>query len=91
MEIDGKIRGRVEACQRLFTVPGFPDLDWFETRQGEFNLWAATLKAGNNDRSSLDYRLRDNPEVRGSICDLLDGLIEELELLQTGTPRSLCA
>lgn len=83
----GKIRRRVEACQNLFSVLKFPDLDWFENRQGEFNLWAATLKAGNNDRSSLDHRLRENPEVHGSICDLLDGLIEELERLQIGTPR----
>ena len=89
MEPPGEICKRTEACQTLFTrclsIPVFTDLDWFENRQGEFNLWAAGLKAASFGRSSLDHRVRDRPEVRESICDLLDGLSEALEdLVQTG-------
>ena len=44
-------------------------------------------------RSSLDHRVRDRPELREMICDLLDGLAEALEnYLETGmccTPQ-LC-
>ncbi len=36
-------------------------------------------------RPSLDYRLRDRPEVRELICDLLEGLSEALtSLLRPG-------
>lgn len=50
-----------------------------------FNIaGVASLHASKNDSSSLDYRLRDKPTVRESICDLLDGLIEEIEKFQTG-------
>jgi hypothetical protein len=89
MEPAEEIRRRTEACQSLFkhylSNPLFSELDWFENRQGEFNLWAASLKAASIGRSSLDYRVRDSPEVRELICDLLDGLSEALEgLLQTG-------
>ena len=89
MEPEGEIRRRTKSCQSLFQRclfnPLFSELDWLENRQGEFNLWAASLKAASIGRSSLDYRVRDSPEVRESICDLLDGLSESLEgLSQTG-------
>ena len=89
MEPAGEIRRRTEICQSLFahclSNPLFSELDWFENRQGEFNLWAASLKATSIGRSSLDHRVRDNPEVCELICDLVDGLSEALEgLLQTG-------
>jgi hypothetical protein len=92
MEATGEIRRRAEACQSLFSVclsnPLFSELDWFENRQGEFNLWAASLKVMSLGRSSLEYRLRNSPEVQELICDLLDGLSETLEsLLQTGMPE----
>ena len=85
----GEIRRRTEACQSLFehclSNPHFSELDWFENRQGEFNLWVASLKAASIGRPSLDYRVRDSLEVRELICDLLDGLSEALEgLLQIG-------
>lgn len=38
METVAEIRGRVMACQNLFSASDFPDFDWFENRQGEFNL-----------------------------------------------------
>jgi hypothetical protein len=89
MEPTEEIRRRTEACQSLFSHclsnPVFSELDWFENRQGEFNLWAASLKAASIGRSSLDYRLKDSPEVQELICDLLDGLSEALaSLLKLG-------
>jgi hypothetical protein len=89
MEPTGEICRKTEACQSLFSHclsnPVFSELDWFETRQGEFNLWAASLKAVGIGRSSLDYRLRDRPEVQELICDLLGGLLEALtSLLKSG-------
>jgi hypothetical protein len=89
MEPSGQVRKRTETCQTLFTrclsIPIFTELDWFDNRQGEFNLWTAGLKAATIGTSSLDHRVRDSPEVRELICDLLDGLSEALEhLLQTG-------
>lgn len=88
--VAGDIRRRTEICQSLFSEclsnPLFSDLDWFENRRGDFNLWVASLKAASAGRSSLDYRVRDTPEVRELICDLLDGLSEALEgILRTGT------
>jgi hypothetical protein len=81
----GTIRLRAEGCQSLFarclSNPLFAELDWFENRQGEFNLWAASLKALSVGRPSFDYRLRDRPEVREMICDLLEGLAEALASL----------
>ena len=94
MEAVGKLCRRTEACQSLFSrcldSPIFSGLEWFENRQGEFNLWAASLKVVSRGRSSLDYRLRNNPEIEELICDLLDGLSETLEsLLHTGMPEFL--
>jgi hypothetical protein len=87
MDPMGMVRHRAEVCQSLFSRcllhPLFSELDWFENRQGEFNLWAASLKVISSGRPSLDYRLRDRPEVQELICDLLDGLSEALvSLLQ---------
>lgn len=88
-EVLVSIRERTEACKALFTkclsTPVFTHLDWFENRQGEFNLWAAGLKAASHGRSSLDHRVRDHSEMRDLIYDLLGGLLEALEdLVQIG-------
>jgi hypothetical protein len=74
---------------RCLSISVSSRLDWLENRQGEFNLWDAGLKATRVGRSSLDHRVRDRPELRELICDLLDGLAEALEnYLQTGTDRT---
>lgn len=83
------IRNRTIACEILFDRCLSRSLragrDWVEDRQGEFNLWAATLRANSVGRASLDYRVRDNPDIRELVCDLLAGLSEALNsLLQKG-------
>lgn len=82
MEPVGDILKRAQACQSLFTQcssnPRFSELDWFDDRRGVFNLWVASLEP------RLDC-VRDRPEVRELICDLLGGLSEALKvILQTG-------
>ena len=82
MESAGQIWGGTEACRRLFesclSTPLLSRLDWLEDRRGEFNLWAGSLNAAKIGRSSLDYRVRNNPDVGEMICDLLGGLEETL-------------
>lgn len=74
---------------RCLSISVSSRLDWLENRQGEYNLWDAGLKATHVGRSSLDHRVRDMPELREIICDLLDGLAESLEnYLQTAESKS---
>ena len=83
MALPDDIRDRTRACQKLFIscLSISRSEDWFENRQGDFNLWA----------SGLNARSIGSP-VQEIICDLLDGLAEALEkYLQTGiyhTPES---
>lgn len=85
------ISERTVACQRLFSqclpIRISNKLDWFENRQGEFNLWDSGLRAADSGRVSLDHRVRDRPDLYQLICDLLDALSETLEdCLRIGTP-----
>ena len=54
-------------------------LNWIERGQADFNLWTYGLKAASTGKSSLDYRVRERPDLRNVICDLLDGLAESLQ------------
>lgn len=54
--------------------------DWFECRLADFNVWASSVQAFTTGRSSFDYRLRERQDVRGTVCDLLGGLAQTLEL-----------
>lgn len=58
---------------------------WLETGRAEFNLWSLGLNASRSDRSSLDYKVRQRPDLQEIITDLLDGLDESLsECLDPG-------
>ncbi|KAF2176113.1 hypothetical protein K469DRAFT_700434 [Zopfia rhizophila CBS 207.26] len=52
--------------------------DWLVSSQADFNLWCFGTKATGDSGSSLDYRLRDRPNIRLMICNLLGGLEESL-------------
>jgi hypothetical protein len=52
---------------------------WLDTARAEFNLWSFGLNASHSGRSSLDYKVRQWPDLRDIITDLLDGLDESLE------------
>ena len=53
--------------------------EWCENRLADFNLWATGLGALAQGHASLDWRLRNRPDVRDAIADLLDDLKECLE------------
>lgn len=85
------LRDRTLACQSLFSrcvsisFANTSRLDLFESWQGQFNLWAAGLKATQDNKSSLDYRVRHRADIRELMGDLLSGLAEALEsCLHTG-------
>lgn len=85
MSADNPIHELTLTCQDLFNQclsnckPDERLLDWLEVQQGDFNLWAAGLKATRLDKSSLDYRARHWEDVRELTCGLLRGLAEALE------------
>ncbi|TDZ16214.1 hypothetical protein Cob_v010827 [Colletotrichum orbiculare MAFF 240422] len=53
-------------------------LEWLENRQADFNIWASSIKAASEGRSSLDYRVRERPDLKETISNLLDALLEIL-------------
>ncbi|KAJ0125421.1 TPR domain-containing protein [Diaporthe amygdali] len=79
------LRDRTLACQSLFSrcvsisFTNTSRLDLFESWQGQFNLWAAGLRATQYNKSSLDYRVRQRADIRELMGDLLSGLTEALE------------
>lgn len=91
MDFYSPIRDQTLVCQALFnrcvsTASTVASVDWFETQQGVFNIWAAGLKATKLNRASLDHRVRYRDDIRELICALLEGLAESLEkCMRTGT------
>ncbi|RYP44076.1 hypothetical protein DL768_009421 [Monosporascus sp. mg162] len=82
MDSDGELCRRTGACKDLFKkVSSIPDLDndWLEDRSADFNWWAYGLSASKTGRSSLDYRVKDRPDVQQVISNLLDSLSHALE------------
>ncbi|UNI19461.1 hypothetical protein JDV02_005643 [Purpureocillium takamizusanense] len=78
MEFTNELCRRTEACLSMFqAVSGHQTLaddDWFEDRAADFTWWANGLNAQKTGRSSLDYRLRDRPDIQKVISGLLDSL-----------------
>lgn len=90
MELANELCRRTEECLSLFQDASrhqaLADDDWFEDRAADFVWWSYGLKAQKNGRSSLDYRLRDRPDIQKVIAGLLDSLAQALkECLQPGT------
>ncbi|KAH8721546.1 hypothetical protein GQ44DRAFT_623072, partial [Phaeosphaeriaceae sp. PMI808] len=52
---------------------------WLENGRAEFNLWSLGLNASHSGSSSLDWKVRQRPDLQVIITDLLDGLDESLE------------
>ncbi|RTE82838.1 hypothetical protein BHE90_002605 [Fusarium euwallaceae] len=74
---------RTEECLSLFQDVSkhqtLADDDWFEDRAADFVWWSHGLKAQKTGRSSLDYRLRDRPDIQKVIAGLLDSLAQALK------------
>lgn len=89
MEFTNDLSRRTEKCISLFREASaheaFADDDWLEDRAADFTWWFHGLKAQKTGRSSLDYRLRNRPDIQRIISGLLDGLVSAMEaLLQSG-------
>jgi len=69
-------------CEGVFnecaTDSAWSEQTWIHPAQARFSLWCSGLKATRSDKSSLDHRLRGQPEVKKVVCNLLTGLIEAL-------------
>lgn len=71
------LRARVVASDGLLDSPHSPDpadsfLTRFKGQTGRFRLWAANIGVTAETRASLDYRLRDAPDVAEMVGSLLD-------------------
>ncbi|KAI8686068.1 hypothetical protein NCS55_00281300 [Fusarium keratoplasticum] len=83
MELANELCRRTEECLSLFQDASrhqaLADDDWFEDRAADFVWWSHGLKAQKTGRSSLDYRLRDRPDIQKVIAGLLDSLAQALK------------
>jgi hypothetical protein len=65
-------------CRQLFTeCEGISELDgqdWLDDRQADFNWWAYGINADKIGRSSLDYRVRERPDIKRVFLGLLEGI-----------------
>jgi hypothetical protein len=77
------IRERTKKCEMQFNKcldhEQLGKNQWLVTGFAEFNLWSFGLNASHSGRSSLDYKVRQRPDLQEIIVDLLDGLDESLE------------
>ena len=71
-----KVKQRFDEC---LTNKQLGKHQWLESGRAEFNLWSLSLNASHSGRSSLDYKIRQRPDLQEIIADLLDGLDESLE------------
>lgn len=68
-----------ESCQEFFSAcassPAHEKhIASIRSAQGDFNLWCSAIKAASRGKASLDYRLRNHPDTRDAVCDLLASL-----------------
>ncbi|KAL7966317.1 ankyrin repeat-containing domain protein [Trichoderma sp. SZMC 28014] len=72
MSSDTSISEATRAClQSFIEVEELLKDEWAENRLGDFNLWISGTGALADGRASLDHRLRDTPEERPIIANLL--------------------
>ena len=78
-----RLYDHADGCCRLFdsylSHPHAGSFDAVETQKARFNIWAANLGAFTYQNASLDHRLRDNPEIRDMVHQLLDVLQRNLQ------------
>jgi hypothetical protein len=72
--IPTEIAKSATACKEVLDTHASKDHAWIRSAQFDFNFWCSVIKATSLDKSGLDYILRDYPDERESICNLLDAL-----------------
>ncbi|KAK3324954.1 hypothetical protein B0H66DRAFT_547158 [Apodospora peruviana] len=65
--------------ERCCSLAAFQVNDWFEEQQAEFNWWTQSLKADRTGHSSLDYRLRNRPDIANVVTELINGISTALD------------
>jgi hypothetical protein len=68
-----------EKCIVLFNVFSEHQPQWSEDQLARFKIWIANLGVFENGHASIDYRLRDHPDVLNLITQQLDVLKINLE------------
>jgi hypothetical protein len=70
-------------CASLFadcqSISALTKDDWIGERLVDFNLWAAGIRASTTGHSSLDYRIRERPDVKSVLVGLLSTVRESAE------------
>ncbi|KAI0100962.1 hypothetical protein GGR51DRAFT_563611 [Nemania sp. FL0031] len=84
------LRILTEKCLDLFikcqTIPNLSETTelWFEDNLAKLRWWAFGLGVQKLGPASLDYRLKDNDDVRKVVSNLLNGLVMALERYLAG-------
>lgn len=55
------------------------ELEWLENAETEFKLWAFSIKADKAGHSSLDFRVRNRPDICKTTLDLIAGISAGLD------------
>ncbi|KAL8949422.1 MAG: hypothetical protein Q9222_004474 [Ikaeria aurantiellina] len=76
----------LEAFENLQVLLQRPDSEKYDISQevvsdhfGRFHVWAGNIGAGQQGRSSLDYRLRDASYIKDQVVSTLQYLVESLQ------------
>lgn len=69
----------IQLFERSRAIPGFAIDGWLEGKQAEFNWWAYIIKADKTGQSSLDYRVRNRPDIKYVIASLINGISQALD------------
>lgn len=79
-------RDLIQKCQEL---PEFAGGAWIEEQQADFNWWSHGLNATKTSHSSLDYRLRQRPDIQRVVLNHLDCISDALrECINMSMPRA---
>ncbi|KAH6714000.1 hypothetical protein BKA61DRAFT_54382 [Leptodontidium sp. MPI-SDFR-AT-0119] len=80
-DVQGQLFQKTQSCRDVLMrgatghiMENDTEVEWFENRLADLNLWAAGLGASKIGHASLEYRLRD----RSDVCEVIQGLLEEL-------------
>ncbi|QKX60481.1 uncharacterized protein TRUGW13939_07626 [Talaromyces rugulosus] len=90
--IPTEIARSATACKEILDMHAPKEHAWIRSAQLDFNLWCCAIKATSLDKSGMDHRLRNYPDARESICNLLDALktsVEGAVGIYSGTSKEL--
>jgi hypothetical protein len=75
-------RSRESTTQDTSFREGPPLPNILKNEAGRFNIWTSNIGVFAELKLSMDYRLRDAPDIRTLVVELLDSLLENLSHLE---------